>query len=179
MLFSLLHTERILLRKVEPSDAWFILDFFKNDEATKYMLYHFYNLDEVQEQMLYYKNQYENGTGCYWLMQHKQTNESLGVIGLHNFCKEHKKAELGFWILPKYNNKGYTTEAAKAVINFCFTQLQLNRIEATVETENIASIKVLEKLGFTHEGTFREFEMNNGRLIDLMMYSILKKEYSN
>lgn len=174
-MFVPLETERLWLRKVEQTDASFILEFFSNDEATKYMLYHFYTLDEVQEQMDYYENQYKNETGCYWLMQHKKTNESIGVVGLHNIQKEHRKGEIGFWILPKFGSKGYTTEAAKAVVDCCFNSLNFNRVEATVETENPASIKVIQKLGFTHEGTFKEYEMNNGKFIDLMMFARLKK----
>lgn len=176
-MFVPLETERLCLRKVQQIDAPFILDFFKDDEATKYMLYHFYDLDEVQVQMDYYKNQYENETGCYWLMQHKETGENIGVIGLHNILKEHQKGELGFWVLPKFNSRGYTTEAAKAVVACCFNNFNFNRVEATVETENPASVKVIEKLGFKHEGTFRQYEMNNGKFIDLMMFAILKNEY--
>lgn len=175
-MFSPLETERLVLRKVLPSDAPFILEFFKDDEATKFMLHHFYTLEEVQVQMDYYKNQYENETGCYWLMQHKETNENIGVIGLHNIQNEHKKGEIGFWVLPKFNGKGFTTEAANAIVNFCFSQLNFNRIEATVETENEASIKVIKKLGFIYEGTFEEYEMNNGKFIDLMMFRKLKKD---
>ena len=175
-MFLPLETERLLLRKVEQTDASFILEFFKNDDATKYMLYHFYHLDEVQIQMDYYENQYKNETGCYWLLQKKTTNESIGVIGLHNISKEHRKGEIGFWVLPQFTGLGYTTEVGRVIVDYCFTALNFNRVEATVETENFASQKVIEKLGFKYEGTFREFEMNNGKFIDLMMFASLAKE---
>ena len=62
------------------------------------------------------------------------------------------------------------------MIDFCFDKLQLNRIEADVETENTASISIMKKLGFIHEGTLREFEMNNSKLIDLMKFALLKRD---
>ena len=176
-MFLPLDTERLLLRKVEQTDAAFVLTALSNDELTKYMLIRYYTLNEVQEQMDYYANHYKNDTGYYWLMQNKITNESIGIIGINNISALHKKAEMGFWLLQMFNNKGYVTEAAKAVLHFCFNSLKLNRVEATVETQNPASIKVIEKIGFTHEGTFKEYETNNGVFIDLMMYGLLAKEY--
>jgi ribosomal-protein-alanine N-acetyltransferase len=174
MEFRSIITNRLLLRKVEQTDAPFILKGLSNDVLTKYMLVHYYSLDEVQEQMDYYASHYENETGYYWLMQCLKTGDAIGVIGINNLSQIHKKAEIGFWSLPEFWGKGYTTEAGKAILQFCFQCLQLNRVEATVETQNPASIAAIQKLGLQHEGTFKEYEMNNGKLIDLMMFAILK-----
>jgi [ribosomal protein S5]-alanine N-acetyltransferase len=178
-MFKELSTQRLLLRKIQQTDADFILQGLSNTLVTKYMLIRYYTLQEVQEQMDYYANHYTNNTGMYWLMQSTTSNQSMGVIGLNNLSIVHKKAELGFWLLPQFWNKGFTTEASKAMLNFCFNNLQLNRIEATVETENIASIDTIQKLGFTQEGTFKEYEINNGKFINLMMFALLKSEFSN
>lgn len=62
-------------------------------------------------------------------------------------------------------------------MNFTFNELDVNRIEATVSTENIASIKVLKKLGFTQEGILRERSYWRGSYYDMIMLSILKSEY--
>lgn len=174
MEFRSIITDRLLLRKVESTDAPFILKGLSNDALTQYMLIHYYTLDEVQEQMNFYANHYTNKTGYYWLMQCISTGTEIGVIGINNYSAVHQKAEIGFWSLPEFWNKGYTTEAGKAVLQFCFHNLQLNRIEATVETENTASIAAIKKLGLQHEGTFKEYEINNGKPIDLMMFAILK-----
>ncbi len=174
MEFRSIITDRLLLRKVEQTDAPFILKGLSDDELTKYMLIHYYSLEEVQEQMEYYANHYKNNTGYYWLMECLEKGVEIGVIGINNLSSIHKKAEIGFWSLSEFWGKGYTTEAGKAVLQFCFHQLQLNRIEATVETENPASIAAIQKLGLEHEGTFKEYEINNGKLIDLMMFAILK-----
>lgn len=179
MEFQELHTERILLRKVEQLDAPFILKGLSNDDLTKFMLIRYYTLDEVQGQMDYYANHYQNKTGFYWLMELKNNKEPIGVIGINNLSGIHKKAEIGFWLLPAFWGKGFTTEAGKAVLNFCFSQLGLNRIEATVETENPASIAIIKKLGLQHEGTFREYEINNGAFIDLMMFALLKRDWKH
>lgn len=176
MELSSLETNRLLLRKIQQSDNHFVLEGLSNDELTKFMLIRYYTLDEVQGQMDFYANHYQNKTGYYWLMELRETHEPIGIIGYHAVSWEHKKAELGFWLLPKFWKNGYVTEAALATLNFVFDTLQLNRIEATVETENPASINAIMKLGFTHEGTFREYEINNGKFIDLMMFALLKRD---
>lgn len=178
MKFHPLTTERLYLRKVIQTDAPFILEGLSNDVLTQFMLIHYYSLEEVQEQMDYYANHYTKNTGYYWLIEELKTSESVGVIGINNISTIHQKAEIGFWCLPKFWNKGIITQAAKAVIQFCFTQLKLNRIEATVESENLASIATIRKLEFKHEGTFEQYEMNNGKWINLMMFALLKSNYS-
>jgi ribosomal-protein-alanine N-acetyltransferase len=178
MEFHLLTTERLLLRKVEPTDASFVLKGYSNDAITKFMLYRYYTLEEVQVQMNHYANMYKNETGIAWLIESLETKEPIGIISIFHLSTIHKKAELGFWSLPEFWGKGFTTEAGNAVIDYCFNTLHLNRIEATVETEHLASIATIKKLGLQHEGTFKEYEINNGKFIDLMMFAFLRKEYT-
>lgn len=178
-MFQELVTQRLQLVKVTKLHEQFILQGLSNTAVTKYMLIHFNNANEVQEQMHYYEKQYETNNGMYWVMQENTTKKFIGVIGINNLSLVHSKAELGFWLLPEQTKKGFVTEACKAVLKFCFTTLKLNRVEATIETENELSINVIKKLGFIHEGTFREYELNKGKRIDLMMWSILKKEFTN
>jgi ribosomal-protein-alanine N-acetyltransferase len=178
MEFTPIDTPRLLLRKVEQSNAPFVLRGLSNDTVTQFMLIRYYTPEEVQVQMDYYAQQYARKTGCYWLMQLRDTAESVGVIGFHNVLPLHRKAEIGFWVVPEHQGKGYVTEAGKALLAYCFEQQNFNRIEATVETENTASIKAIEKLGLQHEGTFRQYEMNNGKFIDLMMYAVLKSDFT-
>jgi ribosomal-protein-alanine N-acetyltransferase len=179
MEFRSIITNRLLLRKVEQADAPFILKGLSNDVVTEYMLIRYYTIEQLQEQMDYYANHYKNNTGYYWLMECLETGVEIGVIGINNLSVVHKKAEIGFWILPEFWGKGFTTDAGKAIVEFCFHHLRLNRIEATVETENPASIATIKKLGLQHEGTFRQYEMNNGKLIDLMMFAILQSDCAN
>lgn len=177
MIFKELHTERLLLRKVEATDNEFVLQGYSNDELTKFMLHRYYTLEEVKVQMQHYQDLYNQNKGLAWVMQDANTRENIGIISLFYYEEVHQRIEIGFWSLPQFWGKGYTTEAGKAVINYCFAELGINRVQATVETENVASIGVIKKIGLTHEGTFREYEINNGKFIDLMTFSILKKEW--
>ncbi|WP_046945346.1 GNAT family N-acetyltransferase, partial [Bacillus cereus] len=80
---------------------------------------------------------------------------------------------IGYDISKAFWGKGYAPEAISALLEYAFTNLKLNRIEAKVEPENLNSISILKKLKFTLEGTLRKSEKSNGKFIDLSIYSKL------
>lgn len=87
------------------------------------------------------------------------------------------RADIGYDLMTEYWNRGIMTEVLRVLIDFAFEILDVNRIEAAVSTENNASIRVLEKAGFLKEGILRERSYWRGSCHDIMMLSILKKEY--
>ena len=83
-------------------------------------------------------------------------------------------ADLVWYIIPTVRGKGYMTEAGKAVVEF-LQNIGFERIEAFADVENIASIKVMEKLGMQYEGTLRKYDCRrDDSLYDAKMYSIIK-----
>lgn len=176
-MYQPLKTDRLLLRKVEEQDLTFIHCGLSDKKVTQYMLIHYPTLESAREQLHYYYEQYASNNGYYWVMELQSSQTPIGIIGITNIKMEHRRAELGYWLLPEFQQLGYTTEAGKKILSYCFTILGLNRVEAETETENCGSIRALEKLGFQKEGVFKEYEINKGRLIDLARYALLKKDY--
>ncbi|PRY10990.1 ribosomal-protein-alanine N-acetyltransferase [Pontibacter ummariensis] len=176
--FPRLVTERLELRPVQPADATFILEGLSDERVTRYYAVHHDSPEAVQEQMQFYEDLLATGTGIWWAFTLKGEDRLIGACGFSALEAEHRKAEIGFWLLPDYWGKGYIPEAARAVISYGFEQLGLNRIEALVEGGNAASEKVLQKLGFTCEGCLREREVKQGHYIDLIYYSMLKREFT-
>jgi [ribosomal protein S5]-alanine N-acetyltransferase len=173
-----LSTSRLRLRLVQPSDAEFILCGLSDKRVTQYYAVHFDTLEEVvQEQMQFYQDLLQNGTGAWWAFSLKEDDKLLGACGLNDLEAAHRKAQIGFWLLPEHWGKGYIPEAAEAVLKYGFAQMDLNRIEAIVEGGNNQSAKVLQKLGFTCEGRLREREIKNGRFIDLLYFGLLRRDY--
>lgn len=110
---------------------------------------------------------------CISLIQH----QPIGLIGLSNISSKFRKAELWFKLLPEYWGKGYITEAANMVLKLGFEELNLHRIEAGVATENVASIKVLEKIGMLREGHRRKILPIRGEWKDNFHYAILEEDF--
>jgi RimJ/RimL family protein N-acetyltransferase len=91
--------------------------------------------------------------------------------------KQQNHAELGYWIGVPYWGCGYATEAARAMIQYGFDVLKLNRIQASHFANNPQSGRVLRKIGMQHEGCLRQHYLKWGEYVDSKVYGILRSEY--
>lgn len=114
-----------------------------------------------------------------WDLIEKDSNKVIGSCGFHNWQEEHARAELGYRLHEQYRNKGFMFEALQPVISYGFTEMELNRIEAFIDPDNIPSIKLIEKLEFSREGLMRAHHHFNGKIHDSAIYSLLRREYLN
>lgn len=104
-------------------------------------------------------------------------NMVLGSIGIFRQGNIHRQtAELGYYIAEEYWGKGIMTEAVKQICEYVFANSDIIRIYAEPFAYNIASCRVLEKVGFQYEGTLRSNAVKNSKVIDMKMYSLLKEE---
>ena len=100
----------------------------------------------------------------------------MGTVGLVS-PGEDGDAELGYWIGRPYWNQGFATEAARVVVDFGFEHAGIARVHAHHFSRNPASGRVLQKLGFRHGGMRRNFEIAPGRIEDVELYALAKKEW--
>ncbi len=102
----------------------------------------------------------------------------IGYISLFDVDVDSESAELGYSIGSRWWGQGYATEAAEAVLDFAFLTVRMHRVQATYHPDNIASKRVLEKVGMRFEGIQREAQRNSdGTYSDLCMCSVLSSEY--
>lgn len=172
-MFPELRTERLLLQEIKPEDQPFIFEGLSHPDVIPFYGVWYESLEGTKAQMDWYDRMLNAGTGIPWKMMHRSTGENMGTISVYNYYKQHNKAEVGFWLLPQYWNKGFAVEALKAVINFWKTEKGLHRLEAFVEEGNAASSKLLEKAGFQYEGAMKDCEIKNGKYISLLIYALL------
>lgn len=105
----------------------------------------------------------------------KGEHKIIGFVGM--IRKDHEQGEVGWALNIRYRGKGYATEAARALISYGFDKLALHRIWADTSNINVASWKVMERLGMRREGYYRESEFQDGRWIDGLVYAILADEW--
>ena len=105
-----------------------------------------------------------------------ENDKVIGRIGVYKIDGQNKIGEIGYWLAENLQGKGIITKSCKALIDFCFSDLQLNRIEIKCGTENFKSKTIPEKLNFTREGVIREGELLYDKFIDLNLYSLLKTD---
>jgi len=175
--FPTLTTERFILRKIEPSDAGELFQYFSNDEVTRYYdLESFTQIEQALELIERWNNRCIAGEGIRWGIALKENNKIIGSCGYHNWAKEHCKAEIGFEVTPQYWRQGVMTEVLRSVILYGFQQMGLHRIEALYDPDNIASKRTLEKAGFHYEGRLRECFFEKGQYVDAEICSLLVKD---
>ncbi len=92
----------------------------------------------------------------FWAVADAKTDRCLGLVNYHDGHIRSKRASIGYIIDPAHQGQGIATEAVAAMIDFCFGELNLHRLEAFIHPDNTASRKLIEKLGFTSEGVLRD-----------------------
>lgn len=181
-----LETARTRLRSLTSEDAPALYRIFSDPEAMRYYdVEPFTQAAQADELVTFFEKRQVTGTGCRWGIElisngASATRHSAGLVGTIGFNRFERtavrRAVLGYDLVREVWGQGLATEAVRAVIEYGFSELGLNRIEAYTEPENVASQRVLEKAGFTREGCLREFAFYRGAARDQVCFAILARD---
>jgi len=178
--FPQLETSRLVLRRMQVTDAEAIFRIFADDEVTRY--YDdatFTDVSQASDQIEAWENGFKNKRCVRWGIARKEDRALIGSCGYYGFHTWHMRASIGYELARPFWRQGIMTEALSAIIDLGFKEVGLNRIDAVVMPENDASIKLLEKLGFCNEGLLREYENWGSKgFTDLCMLSILRRVWN-
>ncbi|MBC7465855.1 MAG: GNAT family N-acetyltransferase [Bdellovibrio sp.] len=165
-----LETERLILRPVKLSDAEAIFEYAKNPAVSEYILWEPHqsvedSLSYIQDYIFDY---YKKGVPEPFGIALKENPEKLiGTVGCFVVSKVSKSMELAYALAENHWGQGLMTEAAVAVMDYCFKEFGLKRIQARCKVENIGSRRVMEKAGMTFEGTLKSAQFHRGRFWDM------------
>lgn len=173
----MIKTERLLLRTFIDSDLQNVYKGLSHPDVIKYYGVSYNSLEATKEQMEWFAQIEKDKTGIWWAVCSTDNQTFYGAGGLNHLVKEHKKAEIGFWLLPEYWGQKIMPEAMALICNYGFKILGLHRIEAYVETENINCMQAMNKLDFRHEGTMIDCEIKNEKFVSLHIYAKLNDHF--
>lgn len=127
------------------------------------------SVEEQQRYIDYYRIRYlsEGALTCSILWKEK----IAGVISMNSIDQLRRSASIGYWLGKNFRGKGLMQKSCKAMIDYCFNEMKLHRVQIFCGKENYASQKIPKDLGFRLEGCIREGEWLNNRYIDLLVYS--------
>lgn len=175
-----LETENLLLEEVSSEDIHFIHALNSLPEVDEYNTLGIPSTIEVTEKFaseIILAQTGEPPVRYVFVIKNKSTLNSIGLCGLIMGKPNYRNAEIWYKLHPQFWNKGFATVAVKALLHFGFNSLHLHRIEAGCATENIASIKVLEKTGFIREAHTRKLLPIRGKWVDNYGYAILEEDF--
>lgn len=101
----------------------------------------------------------------------------IGLVGFQGLRIRDRICALGYWIDERWEGKGFVSKSCRALTDYAFRELGMNRIEIQCAVENDRSQKVAERLGFSREARLAEVEYNDGEFIDHYLYRLLKKDW--
>ena len=119
----------------------------------------------------------EEGSGVRLAVERASDGTFIGWCSLNRWNPDHRSASLGYCFDDAAWGQGYATEAAGVLLRWAFDTLDLNRVQAETDTRNVASARVLEKLGFQREGTLREDCVVNDEVSDSWVYGLIRREW--
>lgn len=172
--FPEIKTERLILSQLKEEDLDLVTEYLQNrifSDLTSNIPYP-YTRQDAEFWLKMSGAAFDKNTGFTFAVRNKE-GQIMGAVGLHD--RDDDKAELGYWMGIPFWNKGYITEAAKAVIDFGFKELHVNKIYATCFLHNPASGRIMEKAGMEQEALLKQHLKKDDEYFDVMMYSVFRK----
>ncbi len=174
--FPNLKTERLILRRLDKTDVNDLLTLRGNPEIMKYIPRPLTKtVEEALEHIAKIDDGIDTDQGINWAICLKTDNKFIGIIGHYKIQKENYRAEIGYMLLPEFHGQGIITEAIQEALNYGFDVLNLHSVEAIIDPRNEASERVLQKNGFVKEAHLLENGFYDGTFLDMVIYSLLKK----
>lgn len=168
---------QIRLRPVEPSDAPLLQVWRSESSVRRHQPLAAFTTGQLRAEIA--SRRHENlwsdrGARFDWIVEVDRRPAGWITLVIHSW--EHGLAEWGYALSTAYQGRGTMTEALGQLLPELFSRTSLYRIEARCSTENVASQRVLEKLGFTREGTLRGYFQLDGRRVDNYLYAITRAD---
>jgi ribosomal-protein-alanine N-acetyltransferase len=174
--FPVLETERLMLRAMREDDAAEVFRIMADPTVMRYFgRVPMTSVEQAKERVTDETNGFANRTGIRWALSLRERPGYIGSCGFWRIVAEHHRAEIGYELAAECWGRGLMPEALRAVVQFGFSVMGLHSIEANIHPDNLASRRVLEKLGFVQEGYFREnFLEADGHFSDTAVFGLVK-----
>ena len=177
----LLKTERLRIRQFQDSDLESFFDYRNDPDVARYQGW---NVPYSRERTLEFvaemsaKEPPVQGKWFQAAIEESETGEMIGDVAFF-LKKDGPQACIGYTIARQYWRKGYGIEAARRLLDYLFGELDLHRVIAITDVENVASSRLLERMSFRREGHFVENLMFKGQWASEYHYAMLKREWKN
>jgi ribosomal-protein-alanine N-acetyltransferase len=171
--FPTLTTRRLHLRHVEPRDASGLHACFGDPESMRYWDFPISRTVADTEKIVGWlgktTNPYDH---LAWAIADRTTDQCVGMVNYHHRDARNKRLEIGYIVAPDHQRKGFATEAIETLLAYCTHRLDAHRIEALIHPENVASRKLVERLGFRCEGgPLTDYWCVDGQFLSAMIYA--------
>jgi RimJ/RimL family protein N-acetyltransferase len=175
-----LETARLVLRPFEPGDLQALFAFHSLPEVARFLYWEARDLEQVRgvlDAKLRQGALEDEGQVLALAVVWREVGVVVGEVSLHWLSRGHRQGEIGFVFHPGYQGRGLATEAAEVVLGLGFDGLGLHRVIGRCDAQNLASARLMERLGMRREAHFVENELFKGAWGDELVYAMLEDEW--
>ncbi len=169
----------IYLREISEKDAARYYKYITHEKVKQFVPVNCLPNNEAKalSDLVFLINLYKLRRGIYWAIATKNDDRLIGTCGYETWHKNHARLELVYDLDPNFWGKNIMHLALEQIINFAFSNMPINRIEAVTTPDNDKSKKVLQKLSFTEEGMLRQYRYFKYNFTDVLIFSLLREEH--
>ena len=171
-----LNRQDVYLRILRPDDAGAWFEYLSDPTAIELTSYDIRSIDEVRAMIAGYTTTRNAGAPARWAIAARGTDALVGTCGFHSWVPRDRRAEIGYDLAPALWGRGIASDAVAATVASALATTDLNRVDAFVMTENVASQRVLEKCGFTREGRLARYRNCRGTFRDFYIYGLVREQ---
>ncbi|WP_407311932.1 GNAT family N-acetyltransferase [Desulfosporosinus sp. SB140] len=174
-----IETHRLILRRFELEDTksafqnWISDPIVQNNYGEEAC----YTISEARQKLEQWVSFYDNNQFYRWAIILKEGNENIGQIAFYLVDSKNQRADVEYCIGQSYWGNRYAPEALKAIIEYAFRHVGINRVQAFHRSKNVSSGKVLQKSGMKYEGTLKQYLIHKDEFDDCIMYAIIREEW--
>lgn len=176
VIFPRMSSSRLFLREHLPEDSELFYSLMSDSDALRY---YGRNLVTTYESVLSEFEQYDSDflqdNAIHWSII--ANGSYIGSFEAWGFKSAHKRVSIGCIIEPRHRGKGYAGEALNCVLLYLFKDRGIHRVQLYVDPRNIRATSFFKKHGFKEEGRLRDYEIENENHIDIVIMSLLKREF--
>jgi RimJ/RimL family protein N-acetyltransferase len=180
-MFSSLHTDRLLLRTLEPGDGARMFRYRSDPKVSHYQTWEPQSVDEIQAfiHSLAGVEHPEPGEWFQVVIVFRETGALIGDCGIHVSEADRLQAEIGISLDPVFQRRGLASEALQALFGYLFSGLGMHRVFGSVDPRNSPSMALLKRAGMRQEAYFVESCWSKGEWTDDAIFAILKREWES
>jgi len=173
-----LHTQRLDLVKISPEHAEDMYSYSCDPDVTRYLTWSCHSsVKETERYIKLLQKKYSSGVFNDWGLILKESGKFIGTCGFTSFDYEKNTGEIGYVLAKPYWGQGFAVEAARAVMEFGFDNFGLCGYCAKCIEGNDASMRVMQKLGMSFEGIYKNGMFIKGAYKTIIVYNVAKEKY--
>ena len=175
-----IETHRLILRQFRPEDAEDMFSNWASDpEVTRYLTWPVHSGMDITRMVISdWISHYDDGAFFNWAIELKETGSVIGSIAVVRLREDIEEAEIGYCMSRSFWGRGIMPEALRAVMEYLFTAVEINRITACHDVNNPNSGRVMAKAGLKKEGVHIGAGRNNQGIHDICIYGLVRSEYT-